>query len=107
MYGPPAGPHRVPRCERSFGAADAELGPEILFERLQMLDPDYASTISERDRHKIVRALEIMALTEKKVSEIPKADQRQDQAYDFRCWFIYYPREKLYSRIECRCDEMI
>jgi tRNA dimethylallyltransferase len=84
-----------------------QLGAEVLYERLQILDPDYASTISEGDRNKIIRALEIMALSEKKVSDFPKADKLQEQDYDFRCWFIYYPREHLYSRIEMRCDEML
>jgi len=27
--------------------------------------------------------------------------------YDFRCWFLYMPKETLYSHIEMRCDEMI
>ena len=107
LYGPPAGPPSSPDVRDLLERQMRELGPEILFERLQMLDPVYAETISERDRHKIIRALEIIALTDRKVSEIPKADQLQEQDYDFRCWFIYYPRDRLYSRIELRCDQMI
>jgi tRNA dimethylallyltransferase len=85
-----------------------EMGPEILYERLQMLDPSYAATIGEHDRHKIVRALEIIALSDRKVSDFPKAGgEILEQEYDFRCWFIYYPRETLYARIEARCEEML
>jgi tRNA A37 N6-isopentenylltransferase MiaA len=58
-------------------------------------------------RHKIVRALEIIALTERRVSDFPKPNLPQDQNYDFRCWFVYYPRERLYTRIEMRCEAMI
>jgi tRNA dimethylallyltransferase len=41
------------------------------------------------------------------VSHFHKSDRLQEQDYDFRCWFLYYPKERLYSRIEMRCDEMI
>lgn len=107
LYGPPSGPPSIPEVREQLERQMKELGPEILYERLQMLDPEYAATIAEQDRHKIIRALEIMALSERKVSDFPKPNQLQEQDYDFRCWFIYYPRERLYSRIEMRCDEMI
>jgi tRNA dimethylallyltransferase len=107
LYGPPAGPPSVPDVRDQLDRQMREMGPEILYERLQLLDPEYASTISERDRHKIVRALEIMALSDQKVSDFPKSNPLDESDYDFRCWFIYYSRESLYARIERRCDEMI
>jgi len=107
LYGPPSGPPSVPEVREQLERQMRDLGPEVLYERLQMLDPDYAATISEQDRHKIIRALEIMALSEKRVSDFPKPNKLQEQQYDFRCWFLYYPRNKLYSRIETRCDEML
>ena len=107
LYGPPAGPPSVPEVRKQLEKQMSELGAEVLYERLQMVDPDYAATIGEQDRHKIVRALEIMALTDRKVSDFAKPNHLQEQNYDFRCWFIYYPKERLYSRIEMRCDEMI
>lgn len=107
LYGPPSGPPSIPEVRKLLEKQMDELGAEVLYERLQILDPVYAATICEGDRNKIIRALEIMALSEKKVSEFPKADKLQEQDYDFRCWFIYYPRDRLYSRIEMRCDEML
>lgn len=107
LYGPPSGPPSQPEVRQQLDRQMHDLGPEVLYERLQLFDPHYAATISEFDRHKIIRALEIMALSEKRVSDFPKADKLQEQEYDFRCWFIYYPRERLYARIEMRCDEMI
>lgn len=107
LYGPPLGPPSIKNVRQQIEKQMDNLGSEVLYERLQMLDPEYAATISEKDRHKIVRALEIMALSEKKVSDFPKAKSLQEQEFDFRCWFLYYPRETLYSRIEMRCDEMI
>lgn len=107
LYGPPAGPPSNPQVREQLEKQMKELGPEILYERLQMFDPIYAATISEFDKHKIIRALEIMALAEKRVSDFPKANQLQEQEYDFRCWFLYYPRERLYARIDKRCEEMV
>jgi tRNA dimethylallyltransferase len=107
LYGPPLGPPSVREVREQLEKQMKDLGAEVLYERLQMLDPDYAATISEKDRHKIIRALEIMSLSERRVSDFPKPSLLQEQEYDFRCWFLYYPREKLYSRIEMRCDEMI
>jgi len=107
LYGPPAGPPSSPDIRDQLDCQMREMGPEILYERLQMLDPAYAATIGEHDRHKIVRALEIIALSDRKVSDFPKPGQHLEQEYDFRCWFIYYPRETLYARIEMRCDEMV
>ncbi len=107
LYGPPTGPPSIPEVREQIEKQLAELGAEVLYERLQMLDPVYAATISERDQHKIVRALEIMALSEMRVSDFAKPATPQEDTYDFRCWFIYYPRDKLYSRIEMRCEEMI
>lgn len=107
LYGPPEGPPSVPEIRQQIERQMNDLGVEVLYERLQMLDPAYAATISEFDRHKIVRALEIMAISEKRVSDFSKPAHWQEHDYDFRCWFIYYPREKLYSRIELRCEEML
>lgn len=107
LYGPPAGPPSNREVREQLERQMKDLGPEVLYERLQMFDPEYAATISEFDRHKIIRALEIMALSEKRVSDFPKANKLQEQEFDFRCWFIYYPRERLYARIEKRCEEML
>ncbi len=107
LYGPPHGPSSNPEVRRQLERQMKELGPEVLYERLQMLDPEYAQTITEFDRHKIIRALEIMAISERRVSDFPKPGKLQSQDWDFRCWFIYFARERLYSRIEIRCDEMI
>ena len=107
LYGPPMGPPSNKQVREKIEHQMDNLGPEFLYERLQMLDPDYAATISDKDRHKIVRAFEIMALSEKKVSDFPKPESLDAQEYDFRCWFLYHNRDILYSRIEDRCEEMI
>ena len=104
LYGPPEGPPSNRGVREQLESQMREQGPEVLYERLQMFDPEYAATISEFDRHKIIRGLEIMALSEKRVTDFRKSNKLQEETYDFRCWFLYYPRERLYARIEKRCD---
>jgi tRNA dimethylallyltransferase len=106
LYGPPQGPPSEPEVRKNLEMEMSQMGSEVLYSRLKELDPDYARQITGNDRHKIIRALEIMALTSQKVSDFPKAKIATDE-YDFRCWFLYLPREILYPAIEMRCDEMI
>src|SRR5262249_17727718 len=61
----------------------------------------------KKDKQKIVRALEIMTLTNKKVSKLSWKGRRKPQNYDFRCWFLHMPKDKLYERIDKRCERML
>lgn len=106
IYGPPQGPPGHPEVRAKLEDEMKQLGVKALYERLSKLDPSYAQTITENDRHKVIRALEIISLTNQKVSDFAKPAQHQDD-YDFRCWFLYQPKETLYPLIEMRCDEMI
>jgi tRNA dimethylallyltransferase len=107
LYGPPAGPPSVPELRLSLEKEMERLGSEALFERLRQLDPQYANSITKHDKQKIVRALEIMTLTGKKVSKLSWKGRRKPLNYDFRCWFLHRPKEHLYQMIEKRCDKMI
>ena len=106
LYGPPAGPPSIKEIRDKIEEAMRKFGPEVLYERLQMLDPAYAKTVTERDKHKIIRALEIISITKKPVSSLPVAE-KMDKNYDFRLWFLYMSKEMLYTRTDLRCDKMI
>ena len=107
LYGPPSGPPSVPEVRNAIEKEFDELGADAMFQRLRALDPQYASSITKHDRQKIVRALEIMTLGGKRVSELSWKGRRKPKNFDFRCWFLYRPRDKLYQRIEERCDQML
>ena len=108
LYGPPEGPPASLEVREKLERDIEKFGTEALYERLCSYDPEYGQTINQRDRHKIIRALEIIALTGKRVSDFPKGGGSSLLLdFDFRCWFIYFPKEILFSRIEMRCDEMI
>ena len=108
LYGPPEGPPASSEVREKLEQDIEKFGVEALYERLCTYDPEYGKTINLRDRHKIIRALEIISLTGKRVSEFPKTPPSERPLhFDFRCWFIYFPKEILFSRIEMRCDEML
>lgn len=107
IYGPPNGPPSEPELRAKIEIEIDKLGTEVLYERLKQLDPDYAMTVTSKDRQKIVRALEIISVTKNKVSALQPTASELADVYDFRCWFLYMPREILYPRIEKRCDEML
>lgn len=107
IYGPPNGPPSVPELRKSLEEEIERLGSDAMYERLVQLDPQYAKTITRKDKQKIVRALEIMTLTNKKVSKLSWKGRRRPQNYDFRCWFLHRPKDKLYERIDLRCEKML
>lgn len=106
IYGPPLGPPSTFDVRNKLEDEMKKYGVGAMYEKLQQLDPEYANTITQSDKHKIIRALEIISLTSQKVSQIPVSTEKRDD-YDFRCWFLYMPKEILYPKIEMRCDEMI
>lgn len=106
LYGPPQGPPSAQDVRAKLEEEMKKYGTGAMYEKLQQLDPDYARTITPSDKQKIIRALEIMTLTNQKVSQIPLSVEKREE-YDFRCWFLYMPKEILYPKIDLRCDEMI
>ncbi len=107
IYGPPSGPPSDPKLRKILEGEIDSKGTQILYDKLKELDPDYAVSITQNDRHKIVRALEIISLTQGRVSDLPPVSSENADTYDFRCWFVHMPKESLYPRIEMRCDKMI
>ncbi|MDP1880610.1 MAG: tRNA (adenosine(37)-N6)-dimethylallyltransferase MiaA [Parachlamydiaceae bacterium] len=107
IYGPPSGPPSLPELRKTLEIEMDQLGSEALYLRLLELDPQYAKSITKNDKQKIVRALEIITLTHKKVSKLPWKGRRKPQNFDFQCWFLHRPKDVLYQRINERCDRML
>lgn len=107
IYGPPAGPPSIPEVRNKLEHDMEVEGADALYARLMQMDPIYAKSITKHDKQKIIRGLEIMTLSNKKVSDLSWKQRRKPLNYDFRCWFLYRPREVLYRRIENRCEEML
>lgn len=104
LQGPPSGPPSVPFVRKKLEDECEQIGLEEMLKKLAKLDPAYAASISKGDRQKVIRGLEIIALTKQPVSSFEKPVV---PAYDYRCWFLCRERKSLYERIEKRCDAML
>jgi tRNA dimethylallyltransferase len=108
LYGPPIGPPSDPQLRQSLEAEGEMVGYDVLYARLEQMDPCYAQSITPNDRHKIVRALEIMKLSGRCVSDFPRGEARTKfLKYDYRAWFLNMPRNLLKERLSLRCEEML
>lgn len=107
IYGPPQGPPSDPKVRQKIEKDYDNFGIEPLYEKMKMLDPNYASTITRNDVHKILRALEIMEMTGKPVSSFPWKGKQPNPYFDFHAYFLTLPKDRLYPLLSKRCDEML
>lgn len=84
-----------------------EQGPEVLYERLKEIDPEYASIMHANNVKRVTRALEYHYLTGQKFSEHNAEQKEKETPYDAAVIILSMDREKLYERIELRIDIMM
>jgi tRNA dimethylallyltransferase len=83
------------------------LGPVRLYERLKRLDPEYASKIHQNDRVRIMRAIEIIYLTNRRPSDLSKQHGFAERPLRFLKLCLEVDREQLYDRINQRSVAMV
>ncbi|MDX1381616.1 MAG: tRNA (adenosine(37)-N6)-dimethylallyltransferase MiaA, partial [Xanthomonadales bacterium] len=90
-------------------AADARTsGWEAMHRRLQLLDPDAAARIHPNDPQRIQRALEVIELTGRPVSEQQDLEPASAPAFDvLKLVVTPAQRAELHRRIEQRFDAML
>jgi tRNA dimethylallyltransferase len=93
------------RSKLELEAESGGIGP--LYIRLQERDPKAAAKILPSDLRRIVRALEVLALTGKPISEFQSqwGTERADLKVKLAC--LNLPRADLYARIDRRVDAML
>lgn len=84
-----------------------EQDPEVLYERLKEIDPEYAANIHANNVKRVTRALEYHYLTGQKFSEHNAEQKEKETPYDAAVIILTMDREKLYERIELRIDLML
>jgi tRNA dimethylallyltransferase len=82
-------------------------GPGSLHRRLQELDPALAGRIAPGDQVRIVRALEVHALTGRRLSDLQAEHAFGERPYRLLKIGLDLPREQLYRRIDNRVLQMI
>lgn len=98
-----------PRDRGVRSVLEAELeesGAQALFERLAELDPGAAARIEPRNDRRIVRALEVIAVTGAPFSEGGSWD-RYESIYHLSIAGMTAPRAAIYERITVRAHRMV
>ena len=82
-------------------------GLEKLYKIAQKIDPEAMQKISENDKKRIIRVLEIYHKTGKTKTAREKESRKKEVKYNYKIYAITMDRSKLYERIERRVDKMI
>ncbi len=82
--------------------------PEYMHEKLASVDPEAAEKLSVSDTRRVIRALELIYLTNLTAKDREIISKAQPSPYDFKVIGIdFADRSKLYERIEKRIDIMV
>ena len=79
---------------------------ETLYKQAMEIDPEAATRVSQNDRKRITRILEIYHTTGKTKTQM-EAESRQEVKYDYKIFVLTPERDKLYERINLRVDLMM
>ncbi len=84
-----------------------EGGPICLHERLKRLDPESARKIHPNDKVRVIRALEVIHLTNKPFSSLILKHDFKDRPFQALKIYLQMDRERLYFKINQRSLAMI
>ncbi len=101
------GPSKDPGIRNRIGQEVKEKGLGSLYQRLQEADPDAASSIHPNDRQRIIRALEVFAVTGKGMSQWQREHGFKENPFESLKIGLNREREELYDLINRRCEEMV
>lgn len=92
---------------KRLNAEVAEKGNEFLHHRLKNQDPETAERLHPNDTYRIIRALETIEATGKRISEYHQNHQFIETPFTVLKIGLNMDRKKLYKRINTRVDMMI
>lgn len=107
LFGLFDGPRADAELRAKLEAEAVETGPAALHRRLQAVDPASAAKLHPNDVRRVIRALEVHALTGRAISDLQRewAAAPPDPASRRVVW-LDWPRDTLYRRIDARVDQM-
>lgn len=100
------GPGRDPAVRAGLEAEAREMGLDVLFRRLEAVDPEYAAKVRSRDRVRIIRALEVHALTGEPLSAHFRRTESPVRGRNVLRLGLRLERAALVRRIEERVERM-
>jgi tRNA dimethylallyltransferase len=95
-----------PEVRAELEAEARRVGPEAMHARLAEVDPESAARIALQDTLRVVRALEIHAVTGQPASVAHRAHAFGSGRYPYTLWFLDPPRETLVAAIAVRTHAM-
>lgn len=99
-------PPRSAEVRASLEAEAEELGPSVLHDRLNLIDPRAATKMEPTNTRRVVRALEVIELTGELFSDNDSFDRYQS-VYDLAVAGLTRSRDELYALIDERVDRML
>lgn len=96
----------APGSDEGLRAELEQFPDEVLHERLRAVDPVTAARLPTADRVRLIRALEIHALTGEAASSHRERHAFQAQRYPAKLWVLDPPREVVYAAINARTKAM-
>lgn len=93
--------------EKLMKIAESKEGLKSLYEQAMKIDSEAMKNISENDKKRIIRVLEIYKATGKNKTENEILSRKNEVKYDYKVFALNMDREILYSRINYRVDKML
>ena len=87
--------------------AQTDDGLKMLYNQAKRIDEEAIKKISENDKKRIIRVLEIYHQTGKTKTELEAESRKNEVKYDYKVFAINMDRQVLYDRINRRVDIMI
>ncbi len=100
-------PRIDPSIRKKLKRQASENGGDSLYQRLEQVDPETASSLHPHDLFRIVRALEVFESTGTPISSFREQHRFTERPYHTLKIGLDMSRERLYHRIEQRVDRMI
>lgn len=106
LEGLSAGAPRDPAVRGALEARYEREGGEVLFAELQRIDPIYAADRHPNDKRRLIRALEVHAITGQPYSSFHTTDGVRRTDIAPLIIGLEWPREVIYARIDARAAAM-
>jgi len=97
----------VPQVPKEIQSQIQALLPQERYQKLQILDSEYAQQINSNDTYRVQRALEVCLTTGQKMSEIRKQFSKKTFPYKYLKIGVMGPKENLRKRIQQRTEKML
>jgi len=101
------GPKKNERLRQKLEEEGQQKGNQVLYERLQQLDPHAAGKIHSHDRKRIIRALEVCLTSKKPIFELQKNRRGLWGKFDIKIFALTRDRQQLYDLINQRVEVML